>query len=367
MNIRALIALVSQDHDALEEFADSLNDRAPQIERDVARLKKAPGDREVVADLFRGIHNIKGDASLCKFELAVALAHPIESMMSRFRDGAIAFSDLLAETILLAVDRLELATEALLQRKSIDHLGLEPLIEGMQQIALAAPENIDALARDLIEAVTGFTPVTGGPVHKLQRIIHSPEAKTSGAVDLQFFRSLANQFEARSPLFRGRTMRILRLAMETNNVAGSPIDPLQLEAAVYMHDVGMMFLPESVWLKVGRITDEEKALLHNHPAYAAGLLQRMTGWEEAAEMVLQHQEMPDGRGYPNRLKHSEICDGAKVLAIVDAFESVMLKHSHRGRNRSVLRAIAEINACDNQFSPEWIEPFNTVIRRTIEA
>ena len=34
---------------------------------------------------------------------------------------------------------------------------------------------------------------------------------------------------------------------------------------------------------------------------------------------------------------------------------------------NLLRAIAEINACDNQFSPEWIEPFNRVIRRTLEA
>lgn len=367
MDIRALITSISQDRNALEEFADSLYDRAPQIERDVARLRSAPNDREVVADLFRGIHNIKGDAALCKFDLAVVLSHPIESLMSRFRDGEIGFSDLLAETILLAIDRLELVTEALVQRKAIDHLRLEPLIEGLQKIAAAPPNHIDKLSRGLIEAVTGFSPVAGGSTRKAQKIIRSPEAKTSGAADLQFFRSLANQFENRSPLFRGRTMRILRLAMETNNIAGTPVDPLQLEAAVYMHDIGMMFLPESVWLKVGRITDEEKELLRLHPAYAAGLLERMPDWTEAAEMVLQHQEMHDGGGYPSRLKGDEICDGAKILAIVDAFESVMLKHSHRGRNRSVLRAIAEINACDNQFAPEWIAPFNTVIRRTIEA
>jgi HD-GYP domain-containing protein (c-di-GMP phosphodiesterase class II) len=77
--------------------------------------------------------------------------------------------------------------------------------------------------------------------------------------------------------------------------------------------------------------------------------------------------MPDGAGYPNAIKSEQICPGAKVLAIVDAFEAVMLKHIHRGRNRSVLRAIAEVNACDNQFAPEWIEPFNRVIRRTVEA
>lgn len=364
MDPRSIIAPVVQDRDALEEFADALTDRAPQIERDVARLKKAPSEREVIADLFRGIHNIKGDAALCKFDLAVAIAHPIETLMSRFRDGELPFSELLAETILLAIDRLELATEALINRAPVENLRLLPLVEGLNKLALTPANEVDHYSRDLIEAVTGFLPVGDGVLHKAARIAHAPEARTSA--DLQFFRSLANQFESRSSLFRGRTMRVLRLALETNKSAGLPVDPLQLEAAVYLHDVGMMFLPESVWLKVGRMTDEEKAVLHNHPGFGAGLLQRM-GWEGAAQMVAQHHEMPDGGGYPDHLSSAQICPGAKILAIVDAFEAVMLKHSHRGRNRSVLRAIAEVNACDNQFSPEWIAPFNAVIRRTIEA
>ncbi len=367
MDVEAMIAPTVQDREALEEFADALIDRAPQIERDVARLKKAPGDREVIADLFRGIHNIKGDAALCKFGLAVALAHPIESLMSRFRDGELPFSDLLAETILLAIDRLELATEAMLHRKSLENLHLLPLVDGLEKMAGASGNDLDAIARELIEAVTGFSPVAGGGSHKSQRIPHGTEPKVSASADLQFFRSLAHQFENRSSLFRGRTMRILRLALETNKSAGSPVDPLQLEAAVYMHDTGMMFLPESLWLKVGRMTDEEKITLRNHPGFSAGILQRMSGWDAAAQMVAQHHEMPDGGGYPEGLKANGICAGAEILAIVDAFEAVMLKHIHRGRNRSVLRAIAEVNACDKQFAPEWIEPFNAVIRRTIET
>ena len=93
----------------------------------------------------------------------------------------------------------------------------------------------------------------------------------------------------------------------------------------------------------------------------------MAGWEAAAEMVSQHHEMPDGHGYPEGLSADRICDGARILAIVDAFESVMLKHAHRGKNRSVLRAIAEVNACDNQFAKEWIEPFNQVIHLSVNA
>ena len=366
MDIRSIIKPVVQDREALEEFADVLTDRAPQVEHDVARLKKAPADREIIADLFRAIHNVKGDASLCKFELGVAITHPIETMMSRFREGEIPFSDLLAEMILLAVDRLELATDALLSGKSLDNLRLLDLVQGLDTLALANAHEIDKKCAELIETVTGFPSVISDISTRTTRINPPKGEQKNATADLQFFRSLALQLESRSPLFKGRTMRILRLALETNKAGGHPVDPVQLEAAIYMHDVGMMFLPEAVWLKVGKMTDEEKQILRNHPASASGILQRMPGWEGAAEMVAQHHEMPDGAGYPGQHTAEHICPGAKILAIVDAFEAVMLKHIHRGKNRSVLRAIAEVNACDKQFAPEWIAPFNAVIRKTIE-
>ncbi|KAB2925060.1 MAG: HD domain-containing protein [Dechloromonas sp.] len=366
MGIRSSTAPAVQDREALEEFADVLTDRAPEIERDVARLLKSPADREITADLFRAIHNIKGDASLCKFELGIAIAHPIESLMARFREGEIAFTELLAELILLAVDRLELAADAMLVGRTLEHLRLPVLLEGLELLAQSSADEVDDRCAELIEAVTGFPSVIADISSRAPRIGTGRGENKNTTADLQFFRSLALQLESRSPLFKGRTMRVLRLAMETNKASGGPIDPHQLEAAVYLHDIGMMFLPESVWLKVGKMTTEDKAQLRNHPGLAAGLLQRIPGWDGAAEIVAQHHEMPDGGGYPGALQGESICSGAKLLAIVDAFEAVMLKHIHRGKNRSVLRAIAEINACDKQFAPEWIAPFNAVIRKTIE-
>ena len=366
MDIRSIIAPVVQDRESLEEFADSLADRAPEVERDVARLKKTPAEREIIADLFRAVHNIKGDSALCKFELGVAITHPIETMMARFREGEIPFSDLLAELILLAIDRLELATDALLARKPLENLRLLELVQGLDMLALASAEAVDTKCAELIEKVTGFSPVIGEISSRAPRVATPKREQVNASTDLQFFRSLAQQLESRSPLFKGRTMRILRLALETNKAGGNAVDPVQLEAAVYLHDVGMMLLPEIIWLKVGKMTTDDKLALRNHPGFAGGLLQRMPGWEAAAEIVAQHHEMPDGGGYPNGLTRDKICPGAKIMAIVDAFEAVMFKHIHRGKNRSVLRAIAEINACDNQFAPEWIAPFNAVIRKTVE-
>jgi hypothetical protein len=366
MDISLIISPAIQNREALAEFAAALSDLAPVIERDIARLRKSTTDRDITASLFRAVHNVKGDASLCKFDLGVAIAHPIESMMARFREGEIPFSELLAELILLAVDRLELATDALLANKSLENLQLAMLVQGLEALAQESTGRIDVACADLIEAVTGYPPVMPDISSRTPRSASpSPEQKNA-STDLHFFRSLSLQFESRSPLFKGRTMRILRLALETNKASKAPVDPVQLEAAIYLHDLGMMLLPESIWLKVAKMSPEEKLVLRNHPGFAAGLLQRIPGWEAAAEMIAQHHEMPDGGGYPNGLLHADICAGAKILAIVDAFEAVMLKHIHRGKNRSVLRAIAEINACDNQFSPDWIAPFNAVIRKTVE-
>ena len=232
-------------------------------------------------------------------------------------------------------------------------------------MSLASQADLDPAATRLIKSVTGFQPQStlSASIGKLP-VQDAP--KSGMPPDLLFFQSLALQFESRSPLFKGRTERIHQLALDTNRVAGSPVDATQLEAAVYVHDVGMMFLPEDIWLNAGNWSDEKRRMLQSHPGFGAGLLDRMNGWTAAAEMVRHHHEMLDGAGYPDGLKGDEICPGAKILAIVDAFEAVMLKHSTRGHKRSILRAIAEINACDNQFAPEWIEPFNTVIRRMVE-
>lgn len=350
------------DRESLGEFIDDLTDKVPEIESNIARLKRNPHDRELIANLFRALHNIKGDSALCKVDVGVLIAHPLETLLARLRNDEIVFSDLLAEVTLLALDRLELAVEALAAGRPLGHLKLVELVGGLDGMARLAGDDIDARAVTVIEAVTGFRPAQAAkpPKHKAVR---SPDAASD---DLKFFRALALQLEARAKQYKGRTARLLRLALDTNAAAGSPVDATQLEAAVYLHDVGMMMLPEAVWLKPGRLSDDDKKALHAHPHYSAGLLERMAGWGDAATMVAQHHEMPDGGGYPAAVKGDAIVPGAKILAIVDAFEAVMQKHSDRGHSRSLLRAIAEINACDNQFAPEWIGHFNGVVRRMVE-
>ena len=58
MDISAVISPTIEDEESLQTFFDALIDHVLNIERDVSRLKDVPGDREVIANLFRAVHNI---------------------------------------------------------------------------------------------------------------------------------------------------------------------------------------------------------------------------------------------------------------------------------------------------------------------
>ncbi|WP_157670509.1 HD domain-containing phosphohydrolase [Chitinibacter sp. GC72] len=359
-----LINPAIEDWNAFQDFKEGLADHAPQIEALIAKLKQEGNDKVTLTNLFREFHNIKGDAGLCRVTFVIPIMHCAETLLSRLRDGEIRFTDGLAEIFLLTLDRIEQATELLAEQQNLAPLALTSLANGLHNLAHQTPSDIDAATSRLIEAVTGFKP--GSALNK--DFTPAAQARSTQELhqDLIFFREMAMQLEARSALFHGRTARNLGYALATNKMAGNRVDPEQLEAAVYLHDIGMMFLPESQWLKPEKLSPDAIVELHKHPRWGAEIANRFVGWQAATQMILQHHETITGNGYPHGLSEGQICDGAKILAIVDAFEAILLKHSHRGQQKSTLRAIAEINACDRQFAAEWVQAFNQVIRKQIE-
>jgi hypothetical protein len=345
------------DEEGFNDFRDALFDYAPLVEQLVAQLKEDPDDTIAVADLFRLFHNIKGDAGLCRLGFLVSFMHAVETLLERVRAGEISFSSVLGDVLLLAVDRLQLTVDMLDGTEPEGDLQLQTLVDALQGLQMQSRDTMDAACQHLIDDVTG----TGN----WEEPVTAPDLDFSWherAGDLAYFYQLALQLERRSALFVGRTERNLKLVLLTNQIAGNHVDPAQLYAACCMHDVGMMLLPESIWIGGARITAEQRKLMSEHASWGGGLLQRMPGWEQAARIVWQHHEKPDGSGYPFGLPCDQIEPGAKILALVDAFEAVMVKQGARGQSSSILRAGAEVNAAERQFDKAWVEPFNRAVR-----
>ncbi|MDF0604769.1 HD domain-containing protein [Neisseriaceae bacterium TC5R-5] len=350
------------DMDAFQDFRDVMSDHAPKVENLICQLGHTEQQSEHIAELFRVLHSIKGDASMCQVLFVGPFVHSLEGILARLRQREFEYQDIVGDIILLVLDRLILVLDTLADKGQVQDMQLPFLLQALQEIEQQTP----ALLLEQCQAlVTHMTGIALPPAAKQQS--ESGSKRSARYADILFFRSLALQFEQRLALFYGRTERNLALALQINQQMASLVDVEQLEVAVYMHDIGMLLLPEALWLKVGRMSDDERSMMAVHPAWAAGLLERMPGWKDAAQMVLQHHEAPNGKGYPAGLTIDQICHGARILALMDAFEAVMLKHVDQGLRRSMLRAVAEVNASEQQFDTYWLEPFNKVIRSRLEA
>lgn len=350
-----------EDEELFVDFQNALDDYVPRISQLLGALRHSPQDEVLLADLMRLMHTIKGDAGLCRMGFLAQLMHGVEDLLARVRTKELAFSYAIEQAVFLAIDHLELLIQSLDQQSEVPLDDFNRLCDELKRVARVNPDELDEAIAQLIEVVTGYRPAN---MHDDDPPV-LPVVADALRQDLRLFHELAMQLEQRSHLLQGRTERNLLLARECNELAGLPVDPLQLEAAIYMHDVGMMFLPEDVWFRASRLSEEQRSQLVHHPGWAADILVRMQGWAEAATMVRQHHERLDGRGYPAGLKSEMICSGAKLIAIVDTFEAVILRHGQRMQSRSLLRAVAEVNACESQFDAGWIRCFNSVVHRRI--
>jgi two-component system chemotaxis sensor kinase CheA len=88
------------------EFVEEGNDKADQVERQLIELEKNPTSRELLAEVFRALHSIKGATSFLGFTKLCKLAHSGESLLARLRDGALVMNPEIASALLSLVDAI---------------------------------------------------------------------------------------------------------------------------------------------------------------------------------------------------------------------------------------------------------------------
>jgi HD-GYP domain-containing protein (c-di-GMP phosphodiesterase class II) len=348
----------------LVEFRDSVDENRELAASEIAHLDRAPTDMDTVNSVFRSLHNIKGNARMCMLDRLSIFAHHIENIMSEVRAGRLDYCPEVGEVTLLALDELRHYSVQLSSGQDLDEATLCQIESELQALSAATPDIVTARARRIIERFTGQ--IEHASLQPTVKKDAPPPAATHDP-GLLLFRDLALRLDARFPYCSGRIERILPLVLKLNAAAPRPVDARQLEAAVYLHDLGNAFLPEPLLLKDDRFTEDEWNLIRQHPAIAAQIARQIPGWEEAATMVEQHHVWVDGtRGYPILKRPQDLHEGAKMLAIIDSYESMTRPRPDRQYRRSVLRAVTEINNCaGKQFSLELVPVFNTIVRELV--
>jgi signal transduction histidine kinase/response regulator RpfG family c-di-GMP phosphodiesterase len=155
------------------------------------------------------------------------------------------------------------------------------------------------------------------------------------------------------------SVRLARALARELGLSDAEIASVSIAAG--LHDVGMARLPGSLRESATPFSSDERALMERHVEIGAELLKPIEEIGAVHEIVLSHHEWWDGTGYPRGLREDEIPIGARILAVVDAWESMTVGRTHRpARNEDDARLELR-RLTGRQFDPRVVEAFERVL------
>jgi len=136
-----------------------------------------------------------------------------------------------------------------------------------------------------------------------------------------------------------------------------------LEYAAVLHDAGQLVVPEEVLRKPTKLTGQEYELVKEHPERSVKIIKPIRTLKAVIPIILHHHENYNGSGYPKGLKGEQIPLGARIMAVVDAFEAMITKRPYR-KPMDIDDAIEEIRKnSGTQFDPKVVTVFLQIIKK----
>ncbi|MFH1312591.1 MAG: HD domain-containing phosphohydrolase, partial [Candidatus Eisenbacteria bacterium] len=128
-----------------------------------------------------------------------------------------------------------------------------------------------------------------------------------------------------------------------------------------IHDVGMVRVGEGILRKPGGLGAGEYESVKKHPEEGVDIVGPIEFLDQVKDVILHHHERYDGEGYPGGLSGEAIPIGARILAVVDAYNSMINNRPYRSAMPAE-EALAELRRCSGtQFDPDVVERFIAVV------
>ena len=175
-------------------------------------------------------------------------------------------------------------------------------------------------------------------------------------------KSLAKAFEAKDKYNKGHMERVLKYGLAiASELDNSLLNDDVLKLALLFHDIGKIEIPDFILNKPSKLTAEEFEVIKRHPEAGEEILKNVRFLQEVAQIVKQHQERWDGKGYPLGLKGEGIHLYARIVALADAFDAMTSDRVYR-KAMSLEEAIEEIRRNKGtQFDPMVVDAFLTAV------
>ncbi|MHC4183807.1 MAG: HD domain-containing phosphohydrolase [Planctomycetota bacterium] len=137
-------------------------------------------------------------------------------------------------------------------------------------------------------------------------------------------------------------------------------DLIDIYCGSLLHDLGKIGIPDAILLKQGRLTEEEQAVMKQHPEIGHRIISHIGYLSGAADIVHSHHEHFDGSGYPRGLKGEAIPLGARIFTISDTLDALTVDRIYR-KGIPYREAREYIHSeSDSLFDPSVVQAFLNV-------
>ncbi len=364
-------SVIEIDQSTIKDFFDEFNDMYDLTVNAAEELeipeKYSPA---LINTIFRGVHTIKSNLRMVGLKNLSDVVHHVENLLDQVRQNKSQYMPEFGDIIRLVLDETRVSAEK--------YFNKEPITEEFEYIANAIEhicKNPQSRREAIDIALKLLDPFNKGKPFK-QKIV--PPNQTINITetnidnnayqyvidDLNFFKQISDITEKRILAPQGKIELISKIALKMNEMAKFKVEQIQLQAAVYLYNLGLSSLPVSIFAKQEMLNDEEIELIKKCSQTSADFLKNLAFWQPAATIVEQCHERADGSGYPNKLTKNSICDGAKILAIAYSFAAIFYAKPYQKINtRSIMAAILAMNnEAGSQFDETWVDLFNKSIK-----
>ncbi|MBF4694640.1 HD domain-containing phosphohydrolase [Fusibacter ferrireducens] len=246
-----------------------------------------------------------------------------------------------------------------LMSNTADEIGtLENTILSMQNQLKAHIDEIE-LNHDEIQALYEETSAMNEELETLVSTLDKNYQETITA--------LANAIEASDSYTRGHCDRVQKYAMLIADKIGmNARDKRNLHMAAILHDIGKIGVPMEILNKETPLTVEEMDHIKRHSEIGYQIMRDIEFLSESAQIVLQHHERYDGKGYNNGLSGESILLSARIIGIADAYDAMTSSRAYRKTPLTHEKAVDEIvMGSGTQFDGMLVDAFLEVL--TFEA
>jgi HD-GYP domain-containing protein (c-di-GMP phosphodiesterase class II) len=179
--------------------------------------------------------------------------------------------------------------------------------------------------------------------------------------NVEFIETLASALDARDPYTAGHSRRVSEYACAIAGAMGlSHAELSEIRIGALLHDIGKIGISDAILLKPAKLTEEENALIQQHPTIGRRILEGVNAFQPYLAVVELHHENWDGTGYPHGLRGGEAPLTARIVKIADAYDAMTSDRPYR-KGVSHERALSVFEQISgSQLDPLVVEAFRNL-------